>query len=205
MHHHSHDKMDELLKSAIIHAASFPAPYGGNFIASLRALEVLCEKQGWTFVLALPAAAAKRDWCARLIADGCQVRFLPNNASVLRYSWVLAGLALSSNAVLIHTHFSLYDVAAWAARCLLRLRRRQLRVIWHVHSDFPVRMTPLRRAKDLLKYRVMGRNVRIIAVSEHLRRQIIEAGFNAAAIQTVTERHRPQSSGGGNTFPGPGV
>jgi len=31
----------------------------------------------------------------------------------------------------------------------------------------------------------MGRNVRVIAVSEHLRRQTIEAGFNAMAIQTV--------------------
>lgn len=185
MYHHSHDKMIEPPKSAIIHAASFPAPYGGNFIASLRALEAVCEQQGWTFVLALPAVAAKMDWCAGLIADGCQVHFLPDNASVLRYSWALAGLALSTNAVLIHTHFSLYDVAAWAARCLLRLRRRQLRVIWHAHSDFPVRMTPIRWAKDFLKYRIMGRNVRIIAVSEHLRRQIIEAGFNAAAIQTV--------------------
>ncbi len=46
-------------------------------------------------------------------------------------------------------------------------------------------MTPLRRLKDLLKYRVMGRNVRIIAVSEHLRRQTIDVGFNAVAIQTV--------------------
>lgn len=182
---HSYNRRGRPLTPAIIHAACFPSPYGGNFIASLRALEAVCEQQGWTFVLALPDAAAKIDWCARLIADGYKVHFLPDKASVLRYSWALAGLALSSNAMLIHTHFSLYDVAAWAARCLLRLRRRQLRVIWHMHSDFPVRMTPLRRAKDLLKYHVMGRNIRIIAVSEHIRRRIIEAGFNAAAIQTV--------------------
>ncbi len=177
--------MREPLKPSIIHAASFASPYEGNFVASLRALELNCKKEGWAFVLALPSAASKMGWCARLIAAGCQVRFLPDKASVLRYAWALADLALSSNAALIHTHFSQYDVAAWAASFLLRLRRREVRIVWHAHSDFPVRMTPGRWVKDLLKYRIMGRTVRIIAVSEHLRRQIIETGFNEAAIQTV--------------------
>ena len=177
--------MNKSLKPAIICAASFPAPYGGNFVASLRALELKCKKEGWPFVLVLPSAASKMDWCERLIASGCQVLFLPDKASVLRHAWALADLALSRNAALIHTHFSQYEVAAWAASFLLRLRRRQVPVVWHAHSDFPVRMTPFRRAKDWLKFRIMGRTVRIIAVSEHLRQKTIEKGFKAAAILTV--------------------
>jgi len=185
MYDNSHNQMNEPLKPTIIHAASFASPYGGNFIASLRVLAGTCRKEGWAFVLALPVAAAKKDWCVQLIAEGWQVLFLPDKASVLRYAWVLADLAWSSNAALIHTHFSLYDVSAWVASCLLRLRRRKVRVVWHAHSDFPVRMTPLRWVKDVLKYRIMGRTVRIITVSEHLRQQIIVAGINTTAIQTV--------------------
>lgn len=173
------------MKPSIIHAADFSSLTGGNFIASLRVLKIRCEEQGWNFVLALPVAAEKVTWCAKLLAEGWQIHFLPERASIMRYVCSLTALARSCNAVLIHTHFSLYDVAAWAASRLLRLRHQTVRVVWHAHSDFPVRMTPLRRMKDLLKYRVMGRTVRIVAVSEHLRLQILAAGFGAGSIQTA--------------------
>lgn len=173
------------MRPAIVHAASFAAPYGGNFIASLGALAGGGEEQGYSFVLALPAAAAQRDWCVRLVAEGHQVRFLPDDASLLRIAWALAGLAATSDAALIHSHFSRYDVAAWIARGLLRLRRRHVKVVWHAHSDFPVHRTRLRSAKDVLKYRMMGRGVRMIAVSDHIRRRVIAAGFHPAAVVTV--------------------
>jgi glycosyltransferase involved in cell wall biosynthesis len=173
------------LKPAIVHAAGFAAPHGGNFVASMRALAGSCEEQGWVFVLALPPSAAKMGWCARLIAEGYQVRFLPDSASVLSNAWALGHLAVESDAVLIHTHFSQYDVAAWVACFLLRIRRRHVRVVWHTHSDFPDRATPLRWAKNVLKYRFMGRAVRMIAVSEHIRERTVKAGFDAAAVVTI--------------------
>ena len=145
----------------------------------------MCKTQGWNLILAFPAIASKRDWCERLIAGGCQVYFLPNKASVFAYAWSLARIGLSTNASLIHTHFSLYDVAAWSASFLLSLGKRQLRVVWHVHSDFADRLTIRRRIKNLLKYRIMGNSVRIVAVSEDLRKQIVQAGFKKKRIKTL--------------------
>lgn len=181
----SHKGMNHIPKLTIIHAASFASAYGGNFIASIRALDLVLKKKGWTFILALPSAAAKRDWCTKLIAQGYHVRFLPDCGSVWRFTSALSSIALSSEATIIHTHFSQYDVAAWATMCFLRFQRRHLHVIWHAHSDFPVQLTLLRRLRNILKYRIMGHTVRMIAVSEHLREQMIAAGFRSKGIRTV--------------------
>ena len=180
-----HKVKNHISKRTIIHAASFASAYGGNFIASLRALDSVLQKQGWTFILALPSAAAERDWCAKLIAQGYNVRFLPDCGSIWQFTLALSSIAFSSEATIIHTHFSQYDVAAWATKWILRLKCRHLHVIWHAHSDFPVQMTLLRRVRNILKYRIMGHSVRMIAVSEHLREQMIKAGFRPKGIRTV--------------------
>ncbi len=174
-----------MLKGVILHAANFAAPYGGNFIASLIALETRCEREGCSLVVAVPSKAADKAWCAQLVAQGHQVRFLPDDGSTLGYATRLAELVLATQADLLHTHFSSYDVAAWGARCLLLPRRRELAVVWHAHSDFPSSATAARRVKDVLKYRVMGNSVQMVAVSEHVRQRMIDCGFDASAVRTI--------------------
>ncbi|MGI5940558.1 MAG: glycosyltransferase family 4 protein [Thermoleophilia bacterium] len=172
-------------RPTIIHAADFAAPYSGNFIASLSALASSCEDRGWELLLALPSTAAKRDWCARLADIGLRVHFLTKTDSVIRAAMELAQLAHASEAVLIHTHFSFYDVPGALASHLLRLRGHRVRVVWHYHSDFPVTLRLKRRVKNLVKYRLLGRDAHIIAVSDHLRTSAIEAGFSSARAHTV--------------------
>ncbi len=169
----------------IVHAASFDSPYGGNFLASLKAASKACKTVGWRSMLAFPAEAAQRDWAAQLSADGFQVRFLPAKASVLDDARALAGFVSKEQASLIHTHFTRYDVAAYLARHFVKRGMRRPKVVWHLHSDFPIRMTPMRRLKNLLKFRLMGASIRMVAVSEHLRRKTIDTGFDASNIQTI--------------------
>jgi glycosyltransferase involved in cell wall biosynthesis len=169
----------------IVQAASFHPPYGGNFLASLKAVASACKSIGWRTLFAFPAEAAGHDWTAQLSADGFQVRFLPAEASVLDEARALAGFVSKEQASLIHTHFTRYDVPGYLTRHFMKEGMGRPNVLWHLHSDFPVRMTPMRRLKNLLKFRVMGASVRMVAVSEHLRRKTIDAGFDASNIQTI--------------------
>ncbi len=105
--------------------------------------------------------------------------------SVLRSGLELARIAASSDAGLIHTHFTSYDVPAWCASLLLRIRGKRTGVVWHYHSDFVVRRSALRRLKDLVKYRLMGPGVRVFAVSDHIRKRVIDAGFDPGAAETL--------------------
>jgi glycosyltransferase involved in cell wall biosynthesis len=136
-------------------------------------------------MLAFPAEAARHDWAAQLSADGFQVRFLPAKASVLDEARALADFVSKEQAWLIHTHFTRYDVPGYLTRYFVKEGMGRPNVLWHLHSDFPVRMTPMRRLKNLLKFRLIGPSIRIVAVSEHLRRKTIDAGFDASNIQTI--------------------
>ena len=169
----------------ILHAASFSPPYGGNFVASLTALADACQLRGWRLAMALPASARERPWCRQLLDEGRQVEFVPENASVARFARELAQLATRTEASILHTHFTLFDVPAWIAGQVLRLRGRRVSVVWHRHSDFADPLTPVRRLKEFVKYRLMGQSVEIVAVTEHLRQMVIRSGMAEARVRAV--------------------
>ena len=169
----------------IVHAASYSAPYGGNFVASLKASAAACLDIGWRTMLVFPAEAAQRDWAAQLSADGFNVCFFPAKKSALNDARTLADLVSREDTSLIHTHFTRFDVPAYLARYFVKGGMRKPKIVWHLHSDFPIRMTPVRRLKNLLKFRLMGASIRMVAVSEHLRRQTIDTGFDAINIKTI--------------------
>ena len=47
-------------RPTIVHAADYPAPYGGNFMASLTTLAALCQREGFRMVLALPEETRRK-------------------------------------------------------------------------------------------------------------------------------------------------
>jgi glycosyltransferase involved in cell wall biosynthesis len=170
---------------AIIHAADFASVYGGNFITSLTALADACKRRDLRLVMVFPPAAGEMRWCRDLAASGQPIHFLANDAGTWRCARGLAKIAALENGVLLHTHFTQYDVAAWLAGRLRRLHGQKLQIVWHGHSDFPIQMTVRRQIKDAIKHRLMGRRASIVLVSEHLRQGIVARGFPAKNIQTV--------------------
>ena len=97
----------------------------------------------------LPEAARQRPWRADLQADGWQVCFLPDKASLARSAWELAQVVSREGGIILHTHFSAYDVIAWLASRLLQMRGKKVGVVWHAHSDFQVRNTPCATGQEL--------------------------------------------------------
>lgn len=169
---------------AVVHIASFAPSYGGNFVASLKALSDPCKKIGLRLVLVFLEEAGKDAWCADLVAAGHTVHFMPANRSLRRDAKVVRDLIEEENAAIVHTHFMQFETAAWVAiRAQPRGRRPQL--VWHAHSSLGANTGLKRGLKDCIKYRWMGRHVQMVAVSEHVRQQLMAKGLPENRIRTI--------------------
>jgi glycosyltransferase involved in cell wall biosynthesis len=163
----------------VIQLADFGAPYSGNFIASLLALDIVLKKKGFRQLLILPLRAKDRPWLAHLHKSNIPVYFLPDKMSPMLLAHQIAGMARNENVVVMHTHFTSFDVPAWLYMIFTRLKKISPKLIWHMHSYFPDEMNSslIRRVKDILKFRIMGRSVGIIAVSEEIQHWFLARGF----------------------------
>ena len=172
---------------SLLHAADFSSLYGGNFIASLKALAKASERSGFRLVLVVPPQARERSWSREWADEGRGIYFVPPTPAVgpLRCAALLAKIAAGENAAIFHTHFTQYDVPAWLASVWLGMHGRRSEVVWHHHSDFPNKRTASRRIKDWLKYRVMGRSANVIGVSEQTVRSALVAGFPPASLRII--------------------
>ena len=104
---------------------------------------------------------------------------------MVRSATLLTSIVHDENAEILHCHFRAYDIAAWAVQGRLRLGGHKLRLVWHAHSEIPVTAEFLQRFKNFVKYACLGSSTRMIAVSEHVRRQAVAAGYPAEQIAAI--------------------
>ncbi|MDD4004282.1 MAG: glycosyltransferase family 4 protein [Elusimicrobiaceae bacterium] len=173
------------MQPLILHIAGFAPAYGGNFIASLAVVRENCKNNGRDFALILPQEAQERPWCKDLISKGWDIHFITRK-SIVGNVYQLIKICTRKKPKILHTHFTEFDIAAWLTAHIISLaQRRTIRTIWHIHSDFPIQNTFLRKLKDLIKFRAMGRSAYIIIVSNHLKNRPLAAGFNKNRIFVV--------------------
>lgn len=115
--------------SSVLELANYAAPYSGNFIASLRALETGLQAQNTDTVYVFPERARARDWCRALQDEGCAVYFLP--ASVSAAVSLLRRILHRHNVRLVHSHF--IDRSAYVPLRIACLGR-QIPHVFHAHS-----------------------------------------------------------------------
>jgi glycosyltransferase involved in cell wall biosynthesis len=161
---------------AVLHIANFTPSYGGNFAASLKALSGPCKNIGLRLVLVFLEKAQNYAWCSDLVAAGYEVRFIPASRGLRRDTQVIRGLIEDVNPAIVHTHFFHFDISAWRAIRAQPPGRRP-KLVWHAHSPLEPSVGWVRRLKDCIKYRWMGRSARMVAVIEDIRGQLIAAGM----------------------------
>jgi glycosyltransferase involved in cell wall biosynthesis len=151
--------------------AGYDGPYGGSFLPMLRSVAEAARARGWGSDLVLPEAARERDWAAELEDGHTRVTFTPGErgGQMDRVISELAGGA--EGPAVLHSHFSLYDVAsARAARA-----RPRTAFVWHVHS----RAEPSRAAfvRNQVKFRWLGRGIaRVLCVAPNIRDSALGRG-----------------------------
>ena len=107
--------MNSIRNKTVLHLTDYGAPYAGNFIASLSALEQLLAETGTKTVYVLPARAADRAW-AQEMSRTHDVRFL-KKGGFFSYLRQVCALLKETDADILHEHFIHFSekVAAWLA------------------------------------------------------------------------------------------
>lgn len=166
------------MKRAVLQIADFAAPYSGNFIASLLALSNRLQNIGLRQILVLPTKANSKPWFLQLKKNDVPIHLIDTDRSIFHIARKIANISENENAAIIHTHFTRFDVPSYLAKMLLRCDKYKPKILWHIHSNFPIKSNFMRKFKDILKFRVMGRDSQIIVVSEELKQSTIYRGFH---------------------------
>ena len=137
----------------LVHLADYGGPYAGSFIPMVRAAMRAGRARGWSVEAAFTEVARGRAWLGELEDEGVPVRFAPAGSRRERRAWLERLLDEQQGPVVLHTHFTAFDLPAVDA---VRGRARAA-VFWHIHSR--ARREPLVAARNVAKYSVFGRRV----------------------------------------------
>lgn len=152
----------------VLQVCAYAARYGGNFMASMKALEGLLAQQGIETAYLLPETARDMPWC-RELQGRAQVYFAGlNRFSPKVYTQVKAAMA---DADVVHSHFELYD-------CLTALAKRKgQKLFWHLHDSFDEVIDLPHRLINKFQYGVLGRKAVLISPNDYYSAMAADWGF----------------------------
>lgn len=163
------------------HIADYAGPYAGSFIPMLVAATREAADRGHRTTLWFADVARDRPWLAEL--DGlAEIRWLRwglGQAERIRPTLQAfhAEVAGASDPIVVHTHFSTYDIPA----ALVRLRRPGAAVFWHEHGRVPKMATA--RARSVARYALLGRVVSgMLCVSPDIAKAVRSDGAPARRV-----------------------
>ena len=165
----------------VLQVCAYGAAYGGNFIASLEALEAELAKRNIRTIYAFVGRAGEQDWC-RQIEKRTKVYYLPEaRARILPKTYAIFRQIYRENDIsIVHSHFELYDMPATVTA------KPGTRIFWHLHD--PIRIEKKEKIRQLLwklQYGVVGKRAKLLSVAEEYRKAVIALGFPEPQTATV--------------------
>lgn len=129
-----------LTNARILFAAQYSAPYEGNFIASLKALqERLMSDFNAKCAYVFPQSMKRQPWADKFINEN--IVYLTGDSSNLLEKDEFNRIVLDYKPDLIHTHFEGYDTAAVKS---VNKNSRETRIVWHMHDTLGFYPSPLK-------------------------------------------------------------
>ena len=164
----------------ILQVCAFAAPYPGNFIKSLKALENSMNTLGYRTIYAFPITAKDKDWCVEF-AKGKLVYYLPlHKARITPQTYIIMRKIYRENNVQItHTHFGLYDIPS------IMCAPFKTKVYWHLHDAYRPSKKISRNILNRLQYSIFSKRAILISVSDYYRKELIKIGFSPTRTYTV--------------------
>lgn len=151
----------------VLHCAAFAAPYAGNFIRSLCALEECLLSSGMRMAYVFPSNAKKQVWWKEFSTK--HQAYCTESISERGKGKELAEIIKVVDPVIIHTHFEGYDVAASMA---VKICSSKARIVWHMHDVLAYHQNPLKRLYQYFcffrHYSYYGKGVSAIGVSKQI-------------------------------------
>lgn len=146
--------------------AQYAAPYEGNFIASLEALEaILCKEYKCEVAYVFPRLASSQAWIHKFMLE--HRTFFTCNDVCHSYT-ELEKIREEYMPTLVHTHFDGYDLA------VNKVFFNGVKIVWHMHNHLSYVNHPLKAIYQmwcfLQHYSWQSKNVNIISVSDEMKK-----------------------------------
>ena len=157
----------------ILQVCAYAAPYEGNFIASLKALEKKALEKGHKTIYAFPETAKDKDWC-KTLAERTSVYFLPLSKARIRFSTYRKLKKIykdNPDLGIIHCHFELYDVP------VVLTAKKNVKVFWHLHDAIGDIDDRHNRFAQKMQYKFLHKKAILLSVSEKHKDFTIGLGF----------------------------
>lgn len=171
--------MNSIRNKTVLHLTDYGAPYAGNFIASLSALEQLLAEAGTKTVYVLPARAVDRSW-AQDMSQSHDVRFL-KKGGFFSYLRQVRALLKETDADILHEHFIHFSekVAAWLA---IKACGHRVKTVLHLHNHIELPKNTLLRLPHMLFFRSVDR---FVCCSESVAAHIIADGVPKERVRVA--------------------
>ncbi len=152
----------------ILQVCAYAAKYGGNFIASLMALEEDLKKKGHNVSYLFPESARKYKWCKDIEKEHRVFYCGINRFSVKTFLKIRCAM---KNMDIVHSHFELYDMLVSLAA------KKKQRIVWHLHDSFDENLDYVHRIINRLQYRMLSKNILLVSPNEYYANYVVKLGF----------------------------
>jgi len=128
--------------SSVLHLTDYGAPYEGNFVASLRALEQRLLADGGEVVYVFPRRARDAAWACNMAREKRNVHIIEEDG-FFAYSGQVRQLLIESGADILHVHFIHYKEKLAALFACATCGHR-VKTVLHLHNHLAIPKNPLR-------------------------------------------------------------
>lgn len=164
----------------VLQVCAYAAPYEGNFMQSLFALEKHFLKDSVETVFAFPENVKNHGWVQRL-EKRAKVYYLPLQRSKFNpavYKKLHQIFKENPEIEVIHSHFEQYDIPAALTA------PKNIKVFWHLHDPIVVKKD-LRGLLLRMQYGIVGKRAFLISVCEKYRQDMVQIGFPEDRSKTI--------------------
>ena len=165
---------------AVLHVTDYGAPYEGNFVASLRALEARLNQAGSGMVYVFPRRSGDVAWTQAMMREKSNV-YLIQNDGFLGYTRQVRRLLRESGATILHEHFIHYKQKL-AALLAANTCGHRVKTVLHLHNHIELPSSPLRRLPHLLQFSSVAR---FVCCSESVAAHLARDGVNLSRIRVA--------------------
>lgn len=167
-------RINERVKMNILQIADYPAPYGGNFISSLEALDKkVCQNHGTTFYL-FPEKVKEYGWTKELRQKESVIYYYTDN--ILKNCYLIRKIAKRHSIDIFHVHFTNMKISLPTTLvCLASLGRKKQ--ITHMHVEYIKKPV----IKEFLR-RVSKWGTFYMGCSEFVSNQLRQSGFSSKRV-----------------------
>lgn len=148
----------------MIQVTDYGSPFSGAFVPMLSETLRVTRECGWEPLAVLPARARARDWLPAFESEhGEDIVFAPDVGRRALGQWLARVVDASPGPTLLHSYFTVFDLAAASLAC----RRRDVRALWHFQTVLSNSTSA--HLRNRIRFKVAGRCVeRMLCVAPHL-------------------------------------